>query len=147
MATRGIVGPDPEVKRGRYLHWDAYPSWMGTTLVRLVQRDGVERVREVLTSEHFGWSSVNDHVEHVMPEHYSAERFVQVPGYGTAYVNHTEQPDVWHVEGDTDWLEYAYLLGSEHLLVYSISHTGSWRLLTKVRYDDPAAETTLYALS
>lgn len=60
MSTRSIVAvPHGDSWRGRYIHSDGYPTARAAQLWALVQRDGLETCRRVLTEEHYGWSSLD----------------------------------------------------------------------------------------
>ena len=54
--------------RGRYVHSDGYPTWMGATLWALVQRDGVEVVRQTVIHDHYGWSHLKADYPELTPE-------------------------------------------------------------------------------
>jgi len=128
MGTNSIIAvrEDGEV-RGRYVHWDGYPSYMGVELVKLVERDGLERVIEVLTGEHYGWSSISSEETGPMPDFYTADRFELVPHYGVAYT-HEEQSDEWlgPFDSENSWAEYAYVLTPMGLEVYEQTVDG-WK--------------------
>ena len=60
MATRCIIAePHGDGWRGRYSHWDGYPSAKLPELFALVKRDGVETVRKVLLHDNYSWSSID----------------------------------------------------------------------------------------
>ena len=108
MGTRSIIAvPHGDGWRGRYCHWDGYPQGVGVNLLAIVQRDGIEQARTILTQDFYGWSGINraqPHLDGVVPDkdadygspayvawlyspegHLSRGRFVNVPGYGEAY--------------------------------------------------------------
>lgn len=114
MSTRSIVAvPHGDSWRGRYVHSDGYPSGVGADLWKLVERDGLAKVREIIvTGDHYGWSSLSadqpDIVkvkvstkarsidfEYGTPEYvaatfqslYGDSRYVNVPDYGVAYTD------------------------------------------------------------
>ena len=60
MSTHALVFvPDStHGMRGRYVHFDGYPDGLGATLLRLVARDGFDKVRDVLIDSQAGWVSV-----------------------------------------------------------------------------------------
>jgi len=133
--------------KGRYVHWDGYPSGVGLALLKMVERDGLERVTEVLTREHYGWSTVD--AQGVIADEYAfmypPTRFEAVPGYGVAFVNDTEQSDEWiDLDDDSDdWCEYAYVLTSEGLEVYE--QGAGWKPLGTVAWD-PSSVGKLQAM-
>ena len=62
MATRSeIFGPDG---RGRYHHWDGYPTALGKTLWSLYHnhfKRNIQEMRKVLLEDHpAGWSTINE---------------------------------------------------------------------------------------
>lgn len=120
MGTRSVIAvpleghrhPDAPRFRGRYVHWDGYPEGVGVAVAEVIARDGLTTAVETLIKEHYGWSSVNagDSTENRDPA-----RFVNVPGYGLAYMNDTEQPNESRDSDDGDnWdIEYAYVIRAD----------------------------------
>lgn len=109
MSTRSVVAvPFGDTWRGRYVHWDGH--LVGEVLDRIVERDGYDRAVQVLTVEHFGWSSLDGIGQD--PDREGSDRFVVVPGYGVAY-SADEQPDEWIGPDDLDGLDYLHLLTPE----------------------------------
>lgn len=108
MSTRSSVGIPThggDSWKGRYVHSDGYPSGMGPVLRALVQRDGWERVGEVICVEHAGWSNLNPSQPDItgvkLPKLKKGEhhRF----DYGTAeYVAYTFSPNGGHGDGRFD---------------------------------------------
>lgn len=117
MSTRSIISePHGDGFRGRYCHSDGYPYYVGKELHALVQRDGVDKVRQTLIHDRYGWSSLGaDKTE--LPE-WADNRFVLVPGYGVAYTTEQGQssPDDWNTDHDE---EYTYILADSELWVFS----------------------------
>ena len=145
MGTRSAVcEPYGDSYRGRYVHWDGYPSYNGRVLWALVHRDGLERVREVLIHQHFEWSSLKlDEVDDTESHYRSAYDFVA--GYGNAF----RAPTDWWVtpynDGDTEW---RYVLADDALWIY-MGFGALPRLVHRVRWDEPepdwaALESHLY---
>ena len=139
MSTRSVIAiPQGDSWKGRYCHSDGYPSGQLAEIRSLIQRDGVPRVIEVLTQEHFGWSYLLS--EGVSRNSLGDDRAVVVPGYGLAYVNGTEQPDSWITENGNDWgAEWAYVIAAHGVLVfkraYSDDLAGGWEYLQTVDHD------------
>lgn len=156
MSTRSVVAvPLPGGGwKGRYVHFDGYPSGVGSALAKIVQRDGYEKAVQTLTQDHYGWSTVDG--EDVQ-ERYQWEndgRFEAVPGYGIAYTDTVIegfgfQPgyqqvtsDDWITEsGDDQGTEYAYVLHPDSLRVLERTGGGAFgwthRLSRKyVDYDE-----------
>lgn len=121
MSTRSAVGAATapgEAFRGRYVHWDGYPGYVGKTLIEMVRRDGVETVLDVLTRQHYGWSSLGTGPQGLGPG-YTDGRFEAVDGFGIAYteVDGQTSPDEW-VTTEEDWdTEYWYQLLPDGLLI------------------------------
>lgn len=128
MSTRSAFGTlENGHFRGRYIHSDGYPSYNGVMITRLLQRDGVERTLQVLTQDHYGWSSLipdlpeltlelradlpNIRYDFENPAHswsylqpgeiQGDGRFVGVPGYGIAYTTEEGQSD------PNEWVEFS----------------------------------------
>ena len=142
MGTRSVVAlPLDGGFKGRYIHWDGYPTGVGGSLLEIVQRDGVERALEVLTQDNYGWSSLDPAMpaefEDVIFENRQAfvaehgrypvtdpgggdGRFRAVEGYGTAYttVQNQSSPDEWITDTGDDWgTEWAYVLNPDSITV------------------------------
>lgn len=121
MGTRSIIGiPDGDGFRGRYAHWDGYPSWMGQQLHALVQRDGVDAVRTMLTETHTGWSVIDS----TMAAGKEGQSGPIEPGWGSYY---DEQDVGWieHTDQDAWDIEWAYVLRDDRITVHQ--PTGSPR--------------------
>ncbi len=54
-----IAVPVGDGWRARSVHWDGYPSGVGRHLWAIVQREGVEKARQVLTEDYYSWSIIN----------------------------------------------------------------------------------------
>ena len=143
MGTRSVVAiPLDGGFKGRYIHWDGYPSGVGQNLLDIIKRDGLERAIEVLTRENYGWSSLNpdgpdsfdpqiDYKDRAAWEakegrsHHSDPgggdgRFRAVKGYGTAYttVDGQSSPEEWITDSSDDWgTEWAYVLNPNWITV------------------------------
>lgn len=114
MSTNSVVGvPHEDSWRGRYVHWDGYPTAMVPDLFTIVARDGYETAVRILTQEHYGWSSLNVTTATLLGrgvDRRDPKRFVEVVGYGTAYT-HAEAPDEWWgPSGNGALEEWAYVL-------------------------------------
>lgn len=63
MGTRGVIAkPDGDGWRGRYHHWDSYPSGLGATLLGLheshFEGDTDAMIRYLIDEEPGGWSTI-----------------------------------------------------------------------------------------
>lgn len=147
MGTRSFVAePHGDTWRGRYCHWDGYPTGKGPTLFAMVRRDGVETVRQRLLHDRYGWSSLHaDQKDEPLSLGYQDGRFACEPGYGIAYTTERGQsdPDEWISPESGDWgTEWGYILGDAALFVFKVDGWGNDKIqvthLATVPYtDDP----------
>ena len=133
MSTNAIIGTTAgEGFRGRYCHWDGYPTWMGPQLASVVHDlcDGdAARAVEILTVEHAGWSNIDTRPgKQELPDGYRDGRFASVPGVGIAYTIESGQTseDEWYVFpgsdlGSAEWA-YAFDLEAGRLCVFRIPY-------------------------
>lgn len=148
MGTRSVVAiPHGDAWRGRYVHWDGYPTHMARTLTELVRRDGLAKVTMTLTESFYGWSSINAaQVDESAEPDFDTDRFASVVGYGTAY---TDQPDEWHTPDPEAWTEWAYVLTPSGLLVVKQGYKSPDRVLGlydwNTDHDWSAVESAGYA--
>lgn len=110
MSTRSIIAiPDGQTWKGRYCHWDGYPSNMGKELTAIIRRDGYETAVKVLTGDNRSWSSVRS-------DQSATDAPNDIPGYGT--VHQDVDGDPWLYPQDEDWTEWAYVLNPFGIAVY-----------------------------
>lgn len=148
MGTRSIIavptpGGAPGRFRGRYAHWDGYPSWTGAQLHAIVARDGVAAARAMLTETHPGWSTIcADPAEagSVGPDE------VEVPGYGVAFTAEAGLSDEWITDAMPGYGSYAYVLGDDAITVLT-SESGAWTPLGEVAYANEHVDVQLLAMS
>lgn len=106
MSTRAVIGTEASYPKGRYCHNDGYACWLGKSLIRLIQRDGVEKVQQMLTEDHYGWSSIDPRQSFKKyDKKFYDERFACVPKYGIAYTTEQGQtyPEDWENVTDEEW--------------------------------------------
>ena len=122
MSTRSVVAiPDGDAWKGRYVHWDGYPTAMAPSLTDLVRRDGLAKVVLTLTESFYGWSTIDPNQTRLEDcSGFDAERFTSVPGYGVAP---KDQFDDWHTPDPEAWTEWAYVLCPAGLLVVKQGET------------------------
>lgn len=137
MGTRSVVGyAEGDGFRGRYHHWDGYPTSKGVTLHAILHRTfmgDAEAMLKVLCEDYAGWSSTNEDPNAAMTGDRDG-RFIQVPGVGTAYnsepmtfmgeVGYRQiEPDDWrtHMDTDTD-CEWAYAIHPASLTCTVFEH-------------------------
>lgn len=126
MSTRSFIGRYDELK-GRYVHCDGYPSGNGVELIKLLQRDGYEKVMNTLTRDHYGWSSIDRDEKGPLPDYLEDGRFEKVEGYGVAYTD-IVMKNGYQQATKNDWVmlavpydwgtEYGYLVDDLHIHVY-----------------------------
>lgn len=142
MGTRALIAiPDGPTWKGRYSHFDGYPSHMGHALSMIVTRDGYDAATRTLVTESCGWSSIDPDtpsIEGVEPDpeasirtaagladEYGSElRFAVRAGYGVAYTDWISPTgyqqatlDDWYGPTDDVWQEWVYVLRPEGLEV------------------------------
>lgn len=143
MGTRSAVGVRNENGewKGRYVHWDGYPSGVGKTLQDLIKRDGPQKVVQTVVLENYGWSALNGEVHPQLGLGYSDGRFKAIQGYGVAYteVDGQSSPNDWITEDDAGWTEYIYLIHDDGRVFFKETNwegeinkaPGEWRELTE----------------
>lgn len=144
MSTRSIIAvPYGDSWRGRYVHSDGYPTHMAPTLTAMVRRDGLTKTTHTLTDSFLGWSSLcsgqpdivgvtpDPHADWGSPEYtaslfspedgqqgfYSGSRFLNVAGFGIAYL---DEPGDWMTPDLVGWCEWVYVLSPGGLLVIDL---------------------------
>jgi len=118
MATRAIVGVDcgAGAWEGRYIHWDNYPERMVPLLAELVERDGWQKVVDVIVNKRQSWSMLDPNVDESSP-FFTRDNYE--PGYGffhsdgmmESYTNET---------GYYSWAEYVYVMDDEGVTVFTV---------------------------
>lgn len=121
MATRGIVAiATNEGWKGRYSHWDNYPSRMVAVLGELVQRDGLEKVQQTLILENASWSQIEPLAKSGENSLYEQHKCVE--GYGYAHTDIEVLEDSYFTHEDTElaWCEWLYIIHADILEVRRI---------------------------
>ena len=117
MSTRSIIAKQyGDSWKGRYAHWDGYPSHQGRNIWEIVQRDGVAQAVKTLVDENFYWSLLNPAQEDDVPEE---SRWVHVKGYGVAGNEEQGSPNEWYTPENykDSWCDYLYVISEGGLLV------------------------------
>ena len=139
MGTRSIIAiPDGDTYKGRYCHFDGYPTHMGHALMEIVGRDGLDTaITNLVTEPKLGWSYISPtqpvldrsncnpaspaysqyfgpNATHAAREGYGCERLQPYP----------PENDIWHGPDSNLWQEWVYVLRPEGLEIISI-HDGS----------------------
>jgi hypothetical protein len=131
MGTRSCVAiAEGDGFRGKYVHWDGYPTYMGKTLHTLVNERGLDEVQRVMVHESAGFSCL-DPRKTELDDYEGDGRFMVVPGFGIGYNPDSEQGDVddWITPFHNDeskrdsWgTAWAYVLSDGGLVVYHMSY-------------------------
>lgn len=127
MGTRAVVAvPHGTSWRGRYVHWDGSPDSLGLNLWRLIARDGLPRVAQVVTVEHHGWSTLDGQEAQELDDTRDPERFLPVPGYGVAYSPAEVGPEEWIGPDDLSavWAEWVYVLTPDGVMTLAVDPDG-----------------------
>lgn len=147
MGTRSVVAePQGDAWRGRYVHWDGYPSGVGHAVLDIVRQHGVDTATRVLVTDHYGWSSVNGQDKQELGLGYTDGRFQAVPGYGIAYTTEQGQssPDDYITPDGDDWgTEWAYVIGPRGLTILVRGYGAdapAWRHVAYVAYAEPPSD-------
>lgn len=137
MGTRSVIAKaegDAWVK-GRYCHWDGYPSNQLVQLAGVVKaKGGVDAALEVLLGNM--WSSLDPAIKGL--DKLDDDRFVAHPGVGKSN-NQGETPEeiaqAWvEFDGD-DWgTEWSYALGKAGVAIFD--NRDGWKNVGFVRWED-----------
>jgi len=126
MSTRSVIAQTTALGfRGRYVHYDGYPTAVGEAVRLIVARDGVEVATRILTKDHYGWASVDAA---------GAGARNAVVGYGEYFDDQAEGDWITN-DGDSWGTEYAYAIMQEGIEV-SVRIGDEWRPVALVAYDD-----------
>lgn len=142
MGTRSILAvPYGDGWRGRYCHWDGYPTHNGARIWALVQEHGLDEVARMLVIDHYGWSSLSERSSRTpLGDGYDDGRFALVDGYGVAYTTEEGQsdPDEWITHDGDKWgTEWLYVLAKGGLMVAKVSFSDEVEFLGTFRWDGP----------
>lgn len=170
MGTRSVIArQEGDGFKGRYCHWDGYPSHMVPALWNVVAQtfaSDVNAALRVLIEDNYGWLSIDERASANEPLRVGLNdgRFRQVEGVGIAYTTEQGQssPDEWITHDGGDWgTEYAYALNDVGIAVFdrrwgtptedegkmvgyfgvgAPDSSGYWKLLGIVRWDADASQ-------
>lgn len=116
VSTKGFIAvPAGVTWRGRYHHWDSYPSGLGRELFRVYSEafgGDAQRMRSVLTEDHTEWAFA-------MGDWSQPPHFYDLPdeiGAPRCYCHGGDGVDVWYGPDDTDmYAEFSYIIRDEGL--------------------------------
>lgn len=121
MATRGIVAiATNEGWKGRYVHWDNYPERIVGVLAELVQRDGIEKVRQTLIADNPSWSIIEPLAKPSKAGEPSLyEQHKCVTGYGYVHTDIDDPDGYYYTQDDTElaWADWLYVIHDDGLEV------------------------------
>lgn len=135
MSTRSIVAePYGDGWRGRYVHWDGYPEVKLNGLSRLVQRDGIEKVRQVLLHDNLSWSSITPDATGDFEK--DGRNDGCVVGYGFVHNSDiSREPFFTHDDTEFAWTKYLYILGDNAIFYSHALSSDSWSKPQEHRYE------------
>ena len=129
MGTRSVVAiPQGDSWKGRYVHWDGYPSGVGAALLEIRQAaysDDLPGLIKMLTEDHWYWSTLSgpDGDNKVTP-YPDDSRFVAVPGVGIAGTIDQAKPDEWINPEDDAGAEWCYVMTDAGIVVLEATRDG-----------------------
>lgn len=115
MSTNSIIAvpviPGDIVWKGRYAHWDGYPTHMGKQLWAIIKRDGLDVARKTLTEVNTEWSGINAFTVLTI----NGEDLV-IPGYGLTYKD--ASTEWWFSTKTNEWKGmFVYVLEDEGMRI------------------------------
>lgn len=127
MGTRSVIAePFGDGFRGRYHHWDGYPSGLGHQLWDLYHghfAGDVEAMTTYLIAEEpVGWSTING-ADFDQPKGWVESGTSDTPHGPQSYScrgETSDEPDGYyiHSDGDDGGTEWAYVLGARSLFIF-----------------------------
>lgn len=160
MGTRSTVAvPEGDSWRGRYVHWDGYPSGVGGALQHIraeLYPDDLDGMVKMLTVDHWYWSTL-DGAGQLSDIDKDDPRWVPVPDVGVAGNEQQASPDEWVKPEDDYGCEWAYVLTPAGIVVFEATLEGGghatgwfgsnpdvrWKYRATVAWDDREAMTVL----
>lgn len=139
MGTRSIIAePTDNGFRGRYAHWDGYPTAMGRNLWLIIARDGLDKAIAALIKDNTGWSRIGPDL---------ADNRVNVAGYGEAYLP-PDPDDWWDQTFINAGIEWAYVLNRKAVSILrpDPDHIKGWEHVGDLPYDQEPTEAALTAI-
>jgi len=115
-----IVTPSETGWKGRYVHWDGYPSHMIPTLEDLIAKKGFQRTVDVLINWNPAWSFIGYNQGIIV----DPSLYHWVSDYGVAYRREFASMDDWITSENVDpiWIEYVYILDPKGIVVLESKH-------------------------
>jgi hypothetical protein len=143
MGTRAVIAePFGDGWRGRYHHWDGYPSGLGRTLWQL-QRDATlgdaaAMRRYLITDERVGWSTING-ADWSLPKGWR-DGYGDEPHGPQSYSARGETEEQWiDSQGDDGGTEWAYVIGNATLMIWERIYEPRqyWAPVAVLAWSDP----------
>ena len=128
MGTRSVVAiPQGDSWKGRYVHWDGYPSGVGAALLAIRQHrypGDLPGMIKMLTVDHWYWSSLAGPDQGPTSSYDGDLRFVAVPGVGVAGTIDQAKPDEWITPDEDAGCEWCYVLTDAGIVVLEARRDG-----------------------
>lgn len=141
MSTRSVIARKTETGfKGRYHHWDGYPTALGATLFNLLnehfKRDLGAMLKTLLDDHPAGWSTINE------------ADFTQEPGYGIVGAPccycHGERSEngneLTEANAQACGCEWAYVFDGTTMLVLSSYHPEGGKMIGMFGCGNPEAK-------
>lgn len=124
-----------EAYKGVRVNFDGYPSGVGNNLRALIERDGVDNVREQILS-HPDWSSIDIRTDHDGPDR--RDRYA-ITGYGDYYLDTDKNPEYYLLPYiDENWRDHHnYLVTRTGKVLWASSPMEPW---ADIRWRDDWSE-------
>jgi len=118
MATRGVIARETKNGfKGRYHHWDSYPSGLGKTLWNLYHgyfKRNLRRMLKVLIDEHpAGWSTIVDKDFSLQPKFIEGEIQSKRPRCRCHGDRHEKDLEITEENASRYGCEWAYVFNEE----------------------------------
>ena len=122
MSTRSAVSRDNGGQfKGRYIHWDGYPTGVGIQLCNIIRAFGAEEAAKIIVDDNYGWSHLDSTTPQALTgndaQYYDEPRFKTVAGFGVAYTDtkgtdgyQQATSEDWITETDSWWTEWQYAI-------------------------------------
>jgi hypothetical protein len=153
MGTRAVIAkPDGDGWKGRYHHWDGYPSGLGATLIAAKDKhfggDLAKMTKHLIDDEKVGWSTINV-VNPAGPPSWDelASRNVNPQSYTARGETHPDEDGMWihSTDKEVSGAEWAYVLFEDGIDVYEGDYGvfgvggGNFKLLRRIAWGDVEA--------
>jgi hypothetical protein len=118
MSTGAVIArlSNADIFRGRIVHMDGYPTWMGAKLWEIYHRDGLTQMKDTIIWKHTYWSQID-------PGAPQSKTQSLVEGYGKAYYDRASRSDfVTAANIVNSACQWIYILGLNAMMIGKIDH-------------------------